>query len=75
MSTQYQTKHAICKQNGVIFEGISNNLKERKEAAHGDSAIPWQPADPGEQAQPWVQSVKNQFNILDLLCRPYQILS
>ena len=49
--------------------------RREKEAAHGGSAIPWQPAGPGEQAQPWIQSVKNQFNILDLLCRPYQILS
>ena len=49
--------------------------KEEEEAAHGSSAIPWQPAGPGEQAQPEAQSVKNQFNILDLQCRPYQILS
>ena len=47
----------------------------RKEATHGCSARPWQPAGSGEQAHPWTQSVKNQFNILDLLCRPYQILS
>ena len=47
----------------------------RKEATHGCSARPWQPAGSGEQARPWTQSVKNQFNILDLLCRPYQILS
>ena len=46
-----------------------------KRLLHGGSAIPWQPAESGEQAQPWFQSVKNQFNILDLLCRPYQILS
>ena len=62
----------ICKSGSCDKSGDNFVLKE---AAHGGSAIPWQPADPGEQAQPWIQSVKNQFNILDLLCRPYQILS
>ena len=26
--------------------------REREEAAHGGSAIPWRPAGPGEQAHP-----------------------
>jgi len=65
----------FCNAVNVYFVPIHYTVKQIMWAGPGGTAIPGQPMTELEQAPSTPSFSKNQFNILVLQCRMYQILS
>ena len=76
LASCHLTQHRMAAIEGKTFFVIGTRFSPKGEWADpGGTAIPGQPVGKSEQAPASPPKFKNQFNIVDLQWRSYQILS